>query len=146
MNALLGRLAVVVVVLTTGCGLGPNPGAQLKESVEDYVRSMRWGHIERAANYVPQALRSQFIRQKRLAQSQLQIHEYEIRAVEYTQGSPRARVIVMAVWSRAADPVTHQQLLSQEWRNEGRGWELARQNEVHQLPEGAEVLDLKDAL
>ena len=106
MNALLGRLAVVVVVLTTGCGLGPNPGAQLKESVEDYVRSMRWGHIERAANYVPQALRSQFIRQKRLAQSQLQIHEYEIRAVEYTQGSPRARVIVMAVWSRAADPVS----------------------------------------
>lgn len=128
------------------CGLGSNPASQLKESVEDYVRAMRWGHVEKAAVYIPDSLRAQFIRQRRLAQAQMQIHEYDIRAVEYTQGAVRARVIVLAVWSRVADPVTHQQLLSQEWRYIDRTWQMAKQSEVQQAPAGMEAVEPKDAL
>ncbi|MBM4342675.1 MAG: hypothetical protein FJ100_04800 [Deltaproteobacteria bacterium] len=137
---------LLAFALPCACGLGTTPAAQLKESVEDYVRSIRWGHIERAANYVPEALRAQFIRQKRLAQTQVTIHEYDVRAVEYVQGAPRARVIIAAVWSRPADPVTHQQLLAQEWRLAGRGWEMARQQEVQQLPAHLDVVHPGDAL
>ncbi len=139
-------LRLTVLALLCACNLGSTPAAQLKESVEDYVRSVRWGHIERAANYVPEALRAQFIRQKRLAQAQVTIHEYDIRAVEYTQGAPRARVIIAAVWSRPADPVTHQQLLAQEWKLGNRGWEMARQHEVQQLPAHLDVINPGDAL
>ncbi len=137
---------LALCALVCACNLGSTPAAQLKESVEEYVRSIRWGHIERAANYVPEALRAQFIRQKRLAQAQVTIHEYDIRAVEYVQGAKQARVIIAAVWSRPADPVTHQQLLAQDGRLGARGWEMSRQHEVQQLPAHLDVVNPGDAL
>jgi len=137
---------LAAAIAVASCGAGVTPAAQLKESVDDYTRSMRWGHVERAAVHVPDAMRSAFIRQKRLAQAQIQIHEYDVRAVEYTQGSDKARVIIVAAWSRPSDPVVHQQMIAQEWRYRERRWELARQYEVQPGPAGTDAVEPRDAL
>ncbi len=126
---------VVGSLLALGCGSAGNPALQLKEAVEEYTRSMRWGHIERAAAYVPDSLRQAWIRQRRQAQAEIQVHEYDIRAVEHTPGSEKARVIVLAVWSRPSDPVTRQQLLAQEWRYRERLWTMVGQTEIKTAPQ-----------
>lgn len=129
-------LALIVLgLLGLGCGSAANPAMQLKEAVEEYTRSMRWGHIERAAAYVPESLRQAWIRQRRQAQAEIQVHEYDIRAVEHTPGTEKARVIVLAVWSRPADPVARQQLLAQEWRYRERLWTMVSQTEMKAVPQ-----------
>ena len=139
-SALLGALAPLLATLALGltvlgCGSAANPAMQLKEAVEEYTRSMRWGHIERAAVYVPESLRKAWIQQRRQAQAEIQVHEYDIRAVEHTAGTDKARVIVLAVWSRPADPVARQQLLAQEWRYRERLWTLLAQTEIKVAPQ-----------
>lgn len=131
----LAAVAAVLAAAALGCGSAANPAMQLKEAVEEYTRSMRWGHIERAAAYVPESLRQAWIRQRRQAQSEIQVHEYDIRAVEHTPGTEKARVIVLAVWSRPADPVTRQQLLAQEWRYRERLWTMVGQTEIKAAPQ-----------
>ncbi len=130
----------------TACSWTANPAKELKEAVEDYTRAMRWGHVEKAAAYVPDPLRAAFIRQKRMAQAQVQIHEYDVRAVEYTRGADRARVIILAVWSRPTDPVAHQQMIAQEWRYRQLRWEMTHQSDVQQIPVGMDAVEPKDAL
>lgn len=125
------RLLLALIALTTlSCGATQSRGSSLRESVSDFAGHMRWGRIERAAEHVPDDTRIAFIRQKRLAQAQVQIHEYDVRAVQYKAGTDSARVLIGAVWSRQSDPVTHENLLEQEWRWQDQHWVMARQLEV----------------
>jgi len=124
-------LLVAASLCLCACGATmANRGQALRESVQDFAGHMRWGRIERAAEHVPDAKRMQFIQQKRSGQAQLQIHEYDIRAVHYADGADKARVLIAAVWSRQSDPVTHEDLFDQDWRWQDNHWVMARQIEV----------------
>ncbi len=141
----VGALLAFGAIGLGGCGSAANPSMQLKDAVEEYTRAMRWGHIERAAAYVPDGLRQAWIRQRRQAQAQIQVHEYDIRAVEYTAGQDKARVIVLAVWSRPADPVARQQMLAQEWRYRNRLWTMVAQREIQASEPAAQPVSPAEA-
>lgn len=106
----------------------------LRSSVSDFARYMRWGQIEKAAEMVPSARRIQFVAQKRAAQNSMIIHEYDIRAVEPDATGERAAVLIAASWSRPNDPVMRTELLAQDWRWTDRHWEMVEQKPV-QAPE-----------
>lgn len=136
--------AVLGLALVAGCAASPtSQSTALRDAVTDYVNSMRWGHIEKAAKHVPDASREAFLKQKRMAQSQVQLHEYDVRSVDYTVGTPRARVIVFAVWSRPADPVTHNEVLEQSWLWQDAHWQLIAQKAV---PKPDQAIEPGDAL
>lgn len=137
---------LLAILALLGCSGVQTPQTALKEAVEDYTRSMRWGHVERAATHIPDALRPAWVRQRRLAQAQVQVHEYDIRAVEYNAGDEKARVIVLAVWSRPADPVSHQQLLAQEWRLRTGIWWMTAQYELKAERASEQPVSPSDAL
>ena len=92
MIALRGACAALVLLACLcGCGAtSASRGPALRESVKDFAEHMRWGRIERAAEHVPEATKMQFIRQKRSAQLQVQIHEYDVKAVQYAGGMTAA--------------------------------------------------------
>lgn len=119
--------ALLLASLLVGCGGMRNHANALRESTTDFARAMRWGQLEQAALHVPDASRAEFIRQKRVARMQMQIHDYEIRTVDHELGSEKARVVVAALWSRAADPVTHEDVFEQDWRWQRTHWVLVRQ-------------------
>jgi hypothetical protein len=111
--------------VSCACSAPQNQGKALQESVTDYAMSMRWGRIEQAAKHVPDAARSAFIASRRAAAAQMQVHEFDVRGVDYQPGRMQARVVVAAVWSRAADPTIHQEVLEQTWRWQDDHWTLA---------------------
>lgn len=121
----------VLVVVGAGCsGSSRNRQAALKEAVTEYCTSMRWGNVEKASHYVPDDLREAFVRQKRAAQAQMTIHEYDVRSVDYVVGTDRARIVILAAWSQPADPVVHQDLLAQQWRFRESRWQLLHQEKM----------------
>jgi hypothetical protein len=130
---------LLLLLLTLGalpaCSTAVNRNTALKEAVTDYVNCVRWGHIERAAAHVPGTQREAFIRHKRVAQAQMQVHEYEVRAVDYVLGADRARVVVYALWSRPSDPVTHPEMQEQAWRWQENHWELTAQKAIQAATE-----------
>jgi hypothetical protein len=133
-------------VLVSACSGAQTPQMALKEAVEDYTRSMRWGFVEKAGAHIPDNLRAAWIRQRRIAQSMVTVHEYDIRAVEHVVGTEKARVIVLAVWSRPSDPVAHNEMLAQEWRYRDRNWWMITQYPVKADDPGQEPLKPTDAL
>lgn len=135
---------VLGLALIAGCAASPtSQSTALRDAVTDYVNSMRWGHVERAAKHVPDASRDAFLKQKRMAQSQVQLHEYDVRAVDYTIGTTRAKVVVFAVWSRHADPVTHSEVLEQSWVFRDAHWQLISQKA---MPKADQAVEPGDAL
>ncbi len=135
-----------LVALVAACSGVQTPAMALKEAVEDYTRSMRWGFVEKAGAHIPDNLRAAWIRQRRIAQSMVTIHEYDIRAVEHVVGTEKARVIVLAVWSRPSDPVTHQEMLAQEWRYRDRNWWMITQYPIKADEPGQAPVKPTDAL
>lgn len=127
----VAALWLALAVVLAGCsGSSRNRQAALKEAVTEYCTSMRWGNVEKASHYVPDDLREAFVRQKRAAQAQMTIHEYDVRSVDYVVGSDRARIVIMAEWSQPADPVVHQDLLAQQWRFRESRWQLLHQEKI----------------
>ncbi len=124
MKRLLAALALV-----TACS-GASKATSLKTDVTDFARYMRWGMIEKAAELVPTARRIAFIAQKRSAQGNMVIHEYDIRAVDPDASGERARVLVEATWSRPNDPVMRTELMEQTWEWLDRHWQMVEQKPV----------------
>lgn len=121
--------ACVLAVSVSGCSISQaNKSMALRESATEFSNSLRWSNFERAAAFVPEESRAEFIRKKRAAQGQVQILEYEIRTVDYVAGADRARIVIAAVWTRTADPVSHAEILEQEWRwLTNNHWVMAKQ-------------------
>ncbi len=122
-------LLACLVLLAVACSAA-SKGASLKSEISDFARYMRWGMIEKAANLVPAARRISFIAQKRAAQANMVIHEYDISAVEPEVGGERARVLVQATWSRPNDPVMRTELFEQIWEWSDRHWQMVEQKPV----------------
>lgn len=120
----------LLLVILSGCGGAQTRVVALKTAATEYATCMRWGRVECAAAHVPDRLRAAFIAQKRRAQAEIQLHEYEIKAVDHTPGSEQARIVVLAEWSRPADPVIHQELLAQDWRWLENRWQMTEQRPV----------------
>lgn len=123
------RHLATVVALLTGCA-SASKASSLRTDVSDFARYMRWGQVEKAANHVPSARRITFIAQKRAAQGNMVIHEYDIRAVEPDASGDRARVLVQATWSRPNDPVMRSELMEQTWEWSDRHWQMIEQKPV----------------
>ncbi len=134
------RIALCLTLLAslawTGCSSSASQSTALRDSVTEYCSALRWGQLERAANFIPDTLRDAFLRQKRRAQVEVQIHEYEVRSVNHEAGSGRAKILILAVWSRMADPVTHDEMLEQTWEMAGNHWQMTKQRTVKASEEG----------
>lgn len=139
-------LTACTVLALAACSATQTSATTLKEAVEDYTLAMRWGHIERAAAHVADAKRKDWIQQRRMAQAQVQIHEYDIRAVEHVIGTDRARIMVLVAWSRPADPVVHQELLVQDWQRRNGLWTMAGQQPLQMPQGGTTAISPTDAL
>ena len=123
----LGLAALLALALACS---GASRASTLKTDVTDFARYMRWGMIEKAAELVPSGRRVTFIAQKRSAQGNMVIHEYDIRAVEPDATGERARVLVEATWSRPNDPVMRTELMEQTWEWLDRHWQMVEQKPV----------------
>lgn len=131
----------LALLACAGAGCGTTAASRqtaLREAVTEYCTAMRWGNVDKASHYIPDDLRESFLRQKRAAQAQMTIHDYEVRSVDYALGSDRARIVVLAAWSQPADPVVHEDLLAQHWRYRDQRWQLLHQEKI-QRTEGKPV-------
>ncbi len=124
------RFCLTALLLMIAACSGAGKASTLKTDVADFARYMRWGMIEKAADLVPSARRISFITQKRSAQANMMIHEYDIRAVEPDATGEHARVLVQATWSRPNDPVMRTELMEQKWEWTERHWQMVEQKPV----------------
>ncbi len=125
-----GALTVWALVAMAACSGLRNRRATLKDAVHTYVDAIRWGHVERAATYVPADKRVAFVERKRIALSRMRVHEVELRSVELSHEDSRARVVVGLVWSTHDAPVTHQEAVEQRWQFRETEWLLVDQRPI----------------
>jgi len=118
-------LAVAPAILLPACSGAQNRGDQLRDSVRSYNDALRWGRIERAAEFIPAADRPAFLASKRVAAGGLNVHDVEIRGVQTAADGRAARVRVALTFSRAGDPRLETHLIDQLWRwSPQMGWQL----------------------
>ncbi len=126
-NALfIGVLALVM----SGCGGVQNVRSQLRDSVREYNVAVRWGHVQKAATFIPQVKRAEFVVRKRQAMARMQIHEVSIRNVRLLGNNEAAIVLVQLSFSVGADPIIRNHLVEQRWRYENAQWLLMSRRRV----------------
>ena len=123
-------VAGIALVVVSACSGLRNRRSDLKDAVHTYVDAIRWGHVERAAAYIPADKRGDFVERKRVALARMRVHEVELRSVDLTDEDSRARVIVTLVWSNRDAPVTHQEAVEQRWQFRGSEWLLIEQRPI----------------
>lgn len=127
-----------------GCSMSPrNRGAQLREAVMGYNDAVRWGRIERAAEWVPLAERAVYVAKKRAAWAGMAVHEVDVRHVAVAPDEANAKVRVLVTFSRQGNPVLQHHLVEQRWRWEREGWMLVERRQV-QLPTVNKSSDPRD--
>ena len=134
---------MIALSVLVGCGPVRDQTVDLRDSVHGYLKALRWGHLARAASYIPADQRSRFLERKRLAMAGVQMHEVEVRNVRLSHSKDRARVVVMLVFSRSGDPVVKRHLVEQRWRWDARQWHLvSRQMVQRSQPPAGKAKDL----
>lgn len=136
----LASVTWLVACLVLPACSSASKASSLRTDVQDFARYMRWGQVEKAADLVPSAHRIAFIAQKRAAQNNMVIHEYDIRAVDPDIAGDKARVLIAATWSRPNDPVMRSELFEQHWEWTDRHWQMVEQKPV-ETPETSSPQD-----
>lgn len=143
-TALRGLAALGLVVVAAGCSMSPrNRGEQLREAVFGYNDAVRWGRIERAAEWIPVTDRGGYIARKRAAWAGMAVHEIDVRHVDYNNDQSQARVRVLVTFSRTGNPVLQRHLVEQHWKWEREGWMCVARRQVA-LPQAAPGADPRD--
>lgn len=131
--AMAGWLLVALAASLAACGGAQNRGDQLRDSVRGYNDALRWGRIERAAEWIPLAERPVFLASKRSAAGGLNVHDVEIRGVQTAPDGKAARVRVALTFSRAGDPRLETHVIDQLWRwSPQAGWMLHQRVRVQE--------------
>lgn len=122
---LMGALATLA-----GCGGVQTVRSQLRDAVRDYNVAVRWGHVQKAATFIPRAKRAEFVVRKRQAMARMQIHEVSIRNVRLLGDNEAAVVLVQLSFSVGADPIIRNHLVEQRWRYQDTQWQLVSRRRV----------------
>ena len=125
---------LVALAMLVGCSPARSQSAELRDSVHGYLNALRWGHIGKAASYIPVDRRAQFLERKRLAMAGVRMHEVEVRNVRFSPAGNRARVVVMLAFTRSNAPVVKRHLVEQRWRWHQRQWQLESRKRQQQSP------------
>ncbi len=130
-------LVLVTTALISACGSTQNRRGALRDAVRDYAEATRWGHVAKAATFIPAKKRPEFIQRRRRAASSLRILEVDMRGVRLSADQTTARVIVAVAFTANGDPVTRHHLVDQHWRWTSSGWMLTSRKRVKAPAPGA---------
>ena len=117
-----------------GCSGTQNRNTALRDAVREYADATRWGHISKAATFVPAAKRTEFLDGRRRAASSMRILEVDVRGVRLAADNENARVIVAIAFTAGGDPVIQRHLVEQKWRWQQTGWMLIGRDRVKAPP------------
>jgi hypothetical protein len=137
--------AALLAVGLLGCSMSPqNRGTQLREAVYGYNDAVRWGRVERAAEWIPEPERGEFVSRKRKAWAGMSVLDVEVRDVRVAPDQDSARVRVIVRFSHNGNPVMRSHLVEQRWRWQRAGWMLVarRQVEMPSADPSADPADL----
>ena len=109
-----------LLVGTSGCGLNSGRSEKLRYAVEDHSRAIRWGNINGAARYLPQAAAAQVAAQK---SDDLRVTDVEIRRV-HMQGDDDAQIVLAVDWYHASQLRVKQTLVHQHWHFTNGQWRI----------------------
>ena len=130
-TARIARLALVLGALAIiACSGTRNRRQALQDAVTSYSTAIRWGHVQKAAQYVPEKDKADFIARKRRAYQRMTVMEVDLRAVHLSPDQERARVLLAMRFTVAGNPVIQQHVIEQVWRHGRMGWEVIKTRRV----------------
>jgi hypothetical protein len=126
----LGILLLIALTLSA-CSMSPqNRATQLHDAVFGYNEAVRWGRIERAADWIPDRERGAFVAKKRAAWAGMAVLDVEVRDVNVASDQASARVRVIVRFSQNGNPVMRSHLVEQHWSWAPQGWMLVARKQV----------------
>lgn len=136
---LIGLVASLLLCATalmggSGCSGTQNRNTALRDAVREYADATRWGHIGKAATFVPAAKREAFLDGRRRAAASMRIVEVDVRGVRLAADNESAQVIVAIAFTEGGDPVIQRHLVQQKWRWQQTGWNLVARERVKAPP------------
>lgn len=132
--ALTVALCAVGVAGLVSCGGAQNRNTALRDAVREYADATRWGHIAKAATFVPVAKRAEFLEGRRRAAAAMRILEVDLRGVRLAPDNESAQVIVAIAFTADGSPVIQRHLVEQKWRWQRTGWMLIGRDRVKAPP------------
>ncbi|GEM_PF-3172937 len=119
-----------LVLATSACSGWQTRRTALRDAVTSYATAVRWGHVQKAARYIPDKQRADFIARKREAYRHLRVHEVEVRSVNLNDDQSRARVLLAMAFSVGGNPIIKRHMVEQQWRHGDFGWVVVKRRRV----------------
>ncbi|MCO4760610.1 MAG: hypothetical protein KC502_03855 [Myxococcales bacterium] len=123
-------LLLLVIASVAACAGVRTRRTDLRDAVHDYNVAVRWGHVQKAATFIPNKQRGEFVVRKRQAMARMKIHEISIRNVRMKSDNEEAIVLVQLSFSVGADPIINRHLVQQKWRYRLGRWLLTARRRI----------------
>ena len=125
---------VLLFVLLVSCAGSYNSTETLRDEVNHFNDAVRWGQYYRAARWIQQDSRAEWLSTKSDWGTELRVAEYEVVDTEIADDGRSAQVRVVISWYRMSELEVQTSVLSQRWERDGREWTLASEETIEGTP------------
>jgi hypothetical protein len=117
----LGSLLVGLGLLFSGCASGDGMQTKLRDATSGYNASLRWGDIDRAAEYLPAEAQMRFMSQHEDVDDVLVIVDYEVTRLDLDKRTGVAASRAEISWHTDRELIVRKTAVDQVWQfHEGR--------------------------
>lgn len=126
---------VLIVALLLVCGCAGKKSVKVherhREELSDAARSynehLRWGHVEKAIEYIPPPDRKAFIASHDGREGEVRVTDVRIGAVDFPRGATEATVTVTRSFYRTNELQERTETLLQNWQLRDGRWLIVSQ-------------------
>ncbi len=127
-------VASLLLAALAGCATGDGMHSKLQDATMGYNRYVRWGDLDRAAEYLPSEARSEFMTRHEALANDLVIVEYEITRLTLDKGRGTATSRATISWHTDRRLVVEQTQVEQVWQWHRGNWVLVDERRVAGTP------------
>ena len=119
---------VLLLLLVSGCAGKKSPKVherhkeELTDAARSYNEDLRWGHVEKAIEYVPSQDRKAFLAAHDGVEGEVRITDVRIGAVDFPRGATEATVTVTRSFYRTNELQERTETLLQNWQLRDGRW------------------------
>ncbi len=127
-------LAFALLVASVGCATGDGMQTKLQDATGGYNRYLRWGDVDRAAEYLPAVSRHAFLEQHDDVRDELVIVDYEITRLQLDKARGTATSRAELTWHTERRLIVETTAVDQVWQWHEGGWVLVDERRANGTP------------
>jgi hypothetical protein len=134
LRLLLLGVAILAGTSLGACSFGDGMHSKLMDASSGYNRNLRWGDVDRASEYLPQASRNAFLAQQEELEEELVIVDYDVTRLSMDKHRGTATSRAEISWHTDRRLILEHTVVDQAWQWHDARWVLVDERRVSGTP------------